>query len=392
MFEHMFGNKLVTQLLSKELEQGVLPSALLCYGQRFSGRMTLSLEIARMLSCRQNRLSACRCKHCVEHALLDYPYLMLLPQREHTPEISAALDTLSREKSSNARKVFVRSIRLLIRGYHSAFLESAPQSRRGNFTLASEIDELLEDILTFSLDTQFDEVVKTAKKAAAQSKKLDSGSKNGLPVSYIRSIASWLHATSQDEQRIVILEGVDEMNEAAANSLLKILEEPPEGVTFILLAETRHSILPTILSRVRAYHMQKRSREEEAAVITQVYGENIEDYGSLLTFFREKQGINCNEVRKQAEDFLLTALKRRVVPHLHIQEIISAISTQNLSNLFCQELSYLLSREFADGYITVAEAEPVMHYVQETVSVGEQYNQNRSLTLESLFYRIRGTV
>lgn len=50
-------------------------------------------------------------------------------------------------------------------------------------------------------------------------------------------------------QRVVLIDDADTMNEAAANSLLKTLEEPEGKVTFILIAQDRSRLLPTIVSR-----------------------------------------------------------------------------------------------------------------------------------------------
>ena len=51
------------------------------------------------------------------------------------------------------------------------------------------------------------------------------------------------------KRRVVVLDGADTMNDAAANSLLKTLEEPTGQVVFILVTSARSSLLDTILSR-----------------------------------------------------------------------------------------------------------------------------------------------
>ena len=51
------------------------------------------------------------------------------------------------------------------------------------------------------------------------------------------------------ERKIYIIPKADTMNLYAQNSLLKVLEEPPDYCTIILLAENSNSFLPTILSR-----------------------------------------------------------------------------------------------------------------------------------------------
>lgn len=52
-----------------------------------------------------------------------------------------------------------------------------------------------------------------------------------------------------DETCFFIIEAAHMLSESCANSLLKSLEEPPEGYHFILIADSEDLILPTIKSR-----------------------------------------------------------------------------------------------------------------------------------------------
>jgi hypothetical protein len=58
-------------------------------------------------------------------------------------------------------------------------------------------------------------------------------------------------------RRVMVLHGADRLQSEAANSLLKVLEEPVSQVTMVLLAESAESVLPTIRSRCQ---IQKFSR------------------------------------------------------------------------------------------------------------------------------------
>lgn len=49
--------------------------------------------------------------------------------------------------------------------------------------------------------------------------------------------------------RVFIIDPADRMVPEAANAMLKTLEEPPEGTTFILVSDRSSSLLPTIISR-----------------------------------------------------------------------------------------------------------------------------------------------
>jgi DNA polymerase III subunit delta' len=52
-------------------------------------------------------------------------------------------------------------------------------------------------------------------------------------------------------RRAVIIDAADEMNATVANGLLKVLEEPPLGVTFLMVSHQPMTLLPTIRSRTR---------------------------------------------------------------------------------------------------------------------------------------------
>jgi DNA polymerase-3 subunit delta' len=67
-----------------------------------------------------------------------------------------------------------------------------------------------------------------------------------------REIGMFLRLTpAEGGWRVVIVDGADEMNRNAANSLLKILEEPPRRTLLILVAHSAGRLLPTIRSRCR---------------------------------------------------------------------------------------------------------------------------------------------
>lgn len=59
--------------------------------------------------------------------------------------------------------------------------------------------------------------------------------------------------TADDEKWFIVITAADRLTHSTANSLLKVLEEPPEGYTFILSAYYRDWVLPTIRSRAVIY-------------------------------------------------------------------------------------------------------------------------------------------
>lgn len=67
--------------------------------------------------------------------------------------------------------------------------------------------------------------------------------------------------------KVYILPDAHKMTEQAQNALLKILEEPPAGVRFVLTAPTQDKLLPTILSRVQTFWLQPPPVEDCVAWI-----------------------------------------------------------------------------------------------------------------------------
>lgn len=54
-------------------------------------------------------------------------------------------------------------------------------------------------------------------------------------------------------KKLIVLDGFHAAAPLVQNKLLKVLEEPPEGVFFLLGATAEHAVLPTVLSRARKY-------------------------------------------------------------------------------------------------------------------------------------------
>ena len=64
------------------------------------------------------------------------------------------------------------------------------------------------------------------------------------------------------ERRVVIIDGAELMNKAAANCLLKTIEEPPSQTIFILLTASSSSLLMTIRSRCMTVNFDKLTPEQ----------------------------------------------------------------------------------------------------------------------------------
>lgn len=89
------------------------------------------------------------------------------------------------------------------------------------------------------------------------------GSGGRYLVGQVTAMRSEIFNTSLSaEGRAVLLYHVERMNEESANALLKVMEEPPEGVLFLLTADSLAGVLPTIRSRCISFAVAPVSPED----------------------------------------------------------------------------------------------------------------------------------
>jgi DNA polymerase-3 subunit delta' len=80
--------------------------------------------------------------------------------------------------------------------------------------------------------------------------------RTAITVDEVRALKAFFQFSATDGgHRVAIVDAADEMNTAAANALLKILEEPPADATLLLVSHRPGSLLPTIRSRCRTLRL-----------------------------------------------------------------------------------------------------------------------------------------
>ncbi len=90
---------------------------------------------------------------------------------------------------------------------------------------------------------------------------IDAASQTG--VDNIRELTDSAHvAAPGGGYKIFLIDEVHMLSKSAFNALLKILEEPPTHVMFILATTEPHKILPTVLSRVQRFDFRKLTPPE----------------------------------------------------------------------------------------------------------------------------------
>ena len=120
---------------------------------------------------------------------------------------------------------------------------------------------------------------------------IDAASNNGVDnVRDLRDDA--VYSPSQVRKRVYIVDEVHMLSLSAFNALLKIIEEPPEHLLFILATTELHKVPATILSRCQRFSFRRISQEDIAARLQYVaYQENIDlDEGAARVIARLADG------------------------------------------------------------------------------------------------------
>lgn len=204
-------------------------------------------------------------------------------------------------------------------------------------------------------------------------------SKKNITVNQIREVrAAAFVKPHMNGNKIFIIEKADSLNEQAQNAFLKILEEPPQKVNFILLSENASSLLPTVLSRCVILSLTPPETADAADYIRQTTDYSVEEILSALQKARNNIGLALKYLDENspsenlATEFLDALLKNKST--LSILEMLYPLEKSRVeAEGFITELKSVLSDKMRENiqnsrnllrltkiYDTVCEFEPLL--------------------------------
>lgn len=108
------------------------------------------------------------------------------------------------------------------------------------------------------------------------------GASGDIHIDRVREVCAEACTTALSaEGRVVIFYGAHHLRAPSANALLKSLEEPPEGVLFLLTAPSAANVLPTVRSRCCAYPLAPVDEAACAAYLTRAFPDRKADAARL---------------------------------------------------------------------------------------------------------------
>ena len=212
-FHGVIGQNRVQSLIGRSLEQNRLPHALLFHGPAGVGKDALAVGLAMHALCERRTPGGCGvCAACGKVRRLEHPAFRLI------------LPLPPRPKSMPEKKY-----QEIVRGKISA-------------RMADPYADLSSGVEA-----------------------------SGMPVIGIEEIRNLKHETSlklsTESMRTVLISHAERMTVAAANSLLKLLEEPPANTVIVLTSSAQGQLLPTIASRCQQVRFDLLTEAEIEAAI-----------------------------------------------------------------------------------------------------------------------------
>jgi DNA polymerase-3 subunit delta' len=111
---------------------------------------------------------------------------------------------------------------------------------------------------------------------------------------------------AEDSQKFLVICALN-YNVYAQNALLKLLEEPPKDINFILIAKSKTSLLPTIRSRMTTTHLN--NKKDPYALGLNFSNMSLSE---IFGFLKNKQHISKDEHKEIIEAILLEVSKSNI--------------------------------------------------------------------------------
>jgi len=103
---------------------------------------------------------------------------------------------------------------------------------------------------------------------------------------------------------VVIILSAKEFSKIIQNRLLKIIEEPPEGIIFILITHSKSTILPTIRSRIPIITLKETIQDEEFEIDMRALNLEI-----VYEFIKKYKRVNMQDAKVLVEKISIEAIK-----------------------------------------------------------------------------------
>lgn len=268
MFDNIIGQERPKSVLSAMLSQDRLPHAMLFAGPCGVGKTEMAFALAQRLLCSDGITAECTsCNSCRRAAKLEHPDLHVL----------------------------------------FPFRGAAGKSGDG-----TRMEEFTAHIQALAGEPYLPHVYPKSMK---------------IVVDLVEEVRDRLLSSSlEGGRKVCVILNVEHMNRETSNMMLKILEEPPEGVYFILTTEQVSDVLPTIVSRASVIRFRRLKADEIAGYLTHTGGlvaGDADKYAAMAEGSIKSAKSLAQEKRLQIRDYAFDIYRTAAQsPEAHIPSLV----------------------------------------------------------------------
>ncbi len=365
----IYGQDHITRQLDAAFRTGRVSHAYLLVGPPHVGKMALALGMAQAVNCLAGGRRAVR---------RPEPTLMDLPEPEAAPAIfgeqELAAETHRADLPGDAEF-------LALADYVGDAREAVPCGQCPQCLRV--VQGVHPDIRIIGVGTGDDEGV----------------NRRDIRIEQVREIEAFLNLTPYEGAcKVVIVDGAELMNTAAANALLKTLEEPPQESLLLLLTANEDALLPTIRSRCSALYLKPMPKSVLQERLTRDYAADPETAERVA---RLSRGCFGQAVRALQDS---QALEQRNADLERLQQVCEGgldirfdyaaeVATHfGRDREAARELLYLWLRWWRDLLLVKEGADEYLHYADQANILRLQATQLSTADVVAFIKRLNRTL
>ncbi len=174
-----------------------------------------------------------------------------------------------------------------------------------------------------------------------------------------------------DGYKAVLMYLPEKMNVAAANKLLKLVEEPPERTIFIFITHAPEKVLQTIFSRCQSLRVLPMERSAVKAVLMDQFSVDEEEAGRLAQISEGSVGVALEMKNRNADytsdmdlfaELMQALVARNLLGALECAETMASLPSREKQKAFCMFMedgfrNLFLYQQGMQTLVTVPESE-----------------------------------
>lgn len=203
-------------------------------------------------------------------------------------------------------------------------------------------------------------------------------------VDLVREIRNKAYIVPNEAARkVFILENSHTMGNEGQNAILKILEEPPAYINFILLCSSKSGFLPTVLSRATVYNLGETSSEGSKDIPWEDIATAAKNIAVASAALDDIELIKAAAVFEKNPKLLKASLP--VIQEIYAQTIRKKYSASDEETEFSETVSKIEPKLSRRALLSLIES-------TDTIMNSIRLNANHNLTVTALCTKLRKAV